>query len=172
MRILEIFLEGQGMATDDPVKVGKWDTFSPEVFKRAVALVDAGGAIKHDADWIAGRMREAETLILYEIDGIPVGVAVLKKPLETYRQNVGKKSGFPIPENVYPLEVGYIAVDQRHQGTGIASKVFTKAVEQAGAQGLFSTSREESIWRLLKRFKFRHVGKQYDDGLKLFIQER
>lgn len=86
-----------------------------------VKLVGSGGAV--DENYVRkGAVRKGAQIIFAEVDGQTVGVAALKVPLAGDRSGLqkGAKAGYPLPENEYPYELGYVSVSPKHSGQGIA----------------------------------------------------
>ena len=71
-----------------------------------------------------------------------VGVAALKVPLKSYRDGIESeaKSGYLIPEDKYPFELGYVAVSADHGGKGIGKALVNNVLELADGHGLFATT--------------------------------
>jgi GNAT superfamily N-acetyltransferase len=80
-----------------------------------------------------GIRRKGAKMLLARIDGIVVGVAALKVPLKGYRNEIERKAkaGHPIPQALYPFELGYVVVSQHHEGQGIGRELVGKVLELA-----------------------------------------
>tara|TARA_R110002072_G_scaffold116942_8_gene247656 strand:- start:2370 stop:3626 length:1257 start_codon:yes stop_codon:yes gene_type:complete len=80
-----------------------------------VELVAMGGEV---ADGVRNRTRRAKTLGFVEYDGVPVGVAAVKRPLKNYKKKVFKESRSPLDVDEFSLELGWIYLKENHRGKG------------------------------------------------------
>jgi hypothetical protein len=90
-----------------------------------VRLVQQGGAV--DGGYVRlGVRRQGAKMVFAKIDGTVVGVAALKVPLKIYRNGLESeaKSGHPLPQGVYPFELGYVTVRNNFGGRGALGKLW------------------------------------------------
>lgn len=106
-----------------------------------VRLVQQGGAV--DEYYVRqGIRRHGTKAVFARIDGTIVGVAALKIPLKGYRKGIESeaKAGHPIPQDMYPFELGYVAVSHNHGGRGIGKSLVERVLALSNGQGLFATT--------------------------------
>lgn len=122
-------------------------------------LVAAGGAVKID------RVREGiqhhgVKLVVAKIGGKMIGCAALKSPADGYRAAFQTgKARYALPKDVYPHEVGYVAVHPDHERQGWGSRLCEMAMLLAGDDGVFATTGTASmLTRVLPRLGFKWVG--------------
>lgn len=125
-----------------------------------VRLVQCGGAVdEHHVR--QGVRRKGAKMVFAKIDGIVVGVAALKVPLKSYRDGIESeaKSGHPIPQRLYPFELGYVSVSQRYGGQGIGKALVEKVMEISNGHGLFATTSHPAMKeKILPSAGFSSVG--------------
>lgn len=112
-----------------------------ETVEDFVGLVRDGGAV--DEHFVRRGVRRTGTkIILARFEGAAVGAAALKVPLKEYRNGIESeaKSGHPIPEDLYPFELGYVAVSKDHGGRGIGRGLVNKVLELSEGHGIFATT--------------------------------
>lgn len=140
-----------------------------------VRLVQQGGAVdEHHVR--QGISRKGAKMVLARFEEIVIGVAALKVPLKSYRNGIESeaKSGYPIPQNLYPFELGYVAVSQHHGRQGIGGALVNKVLELSDGSGLFATTSHSAMKdSLLPDAGFKPVGTSWandqNEKLHLFI---
>ena len=140
-----------------------------------LGLVQQGGAVdEHHVR--QGIRRKGAKMVLARIEESVVGVAALKVPLKSYRNGIASeaKSGHLIPEDLYPFELGYVAVSQQHEGQGIGRDLVDKILEVSSGMGLFATTSHLAMKdTLLPSAGFESVGTSWandqNEILHLFI---
>ena len=140
-----------------------------------VRLVQEGGAINEH--YVRdGIRRKGTKMVLARIEEIIVGVAALKVPLKVYRNGIESeaKSGHEISQELYPFELGYVAVSEHHRGDGIGKALVNKVVELSDGHGLFATTSHPAMKEsLLPGAGFKPVGTSWandqNELLQLFI---
>lgn len=124
-----------------------------------LSLVRSGGEAHATPD----RIRRAEALVMAWFGGDPIGIAALKRPLDSYRERVGRKSGISLRSSEWPYELGYVFVHPDHRGHGYANRLVEHAVRAAGRRNVFATVRtnNDPMQATLRRFGFAQAGRDY-----------
>jgi ribosomal protein S18 acetylase RimI-like enzyme len=108
-----------------------------------------------------------------------VGVAALKRPLDSYRAKVAGRAGVKLKPSEWPFELGYVFVSDDQRGVGLGRSLTDALIREAGSANIFATVRanNERMRTVLRRFEFAVAGRDYlsDDGeriLSLWIRHR
>ena len=122
-------------------------------------LVHLGG----EANATPERIRRAEVLAMAWDDGGVAGVAALKRPLDSYREKVARRSGFSLVSSEWLYELGYVFVLLEHRGQGHANRLVEHALRAAGRRNVFATVRTNNaaMQAALRRFGFNQAGRDY-----------
>ena len=125
-----------------------------------IRLVTEGGAV--DEFYVRqGIERPGAKMVFAKCEDRVVGVAALKVPLRGYRNGIESetKSGHPIPEENYPFELGYVAVDSKSGTKGVGTSLVKEVVKLSDGLGLFATSSHFAmVKKILPRVGFRPMG--------------
>lgn len=70
------------------------------------------------------------------------GVSALKIPRQSYREGVFTKAKSALNHGDYPLEFGYLYVEEDRRKNGYGRVLVKKALSLAGKDGVFATTRE------------------------------
>ena len=159
---------------DEPIVVCPPDKCSDETIQRILDLICDGGAIPASRDTIEKRVLGAKSVVYLKRDGEIVGIAALKVPVQSYRDRIGEETGFPIPEQRFPYELGYVVVDASAQGQNLSPKLVDAVLDVAGGKGLFATTSSAAMHKILPRAGFVKGGEDYekDDAEKLTLYVR
>jgi len=124
-----------------------------------LVLVHMGG----EANATPDRIRRAEALAMAWSGGDLIGIAALKRPLDSYREKVARRSGVSLRSSEWPYELGYVFVLPNHRGHGYAKRLVEHAVRAAGRRNVFATVRtnNEPMQATLRRFGFAQAGRDY-----------
>ena len=119
--------------------------YAPNAFKSSTldafaSLIYASG--ETNARNIRRNLRKAHAIAFARIDGIPIGVAVVKNPIATYVPKVFDAAGVPELAPRFKLELGYVNVDPQYRGHGISTKLMSM-IRQIGAP-MYATTRGEN----------------------------
>ena len=116
-----------------------------------------------DPQGLTRRIRDASRLLfLRESDGRLVGVGALKHPLLSYRRKVFAKAQAAEPSNEYPVELGWVAVAESHQGRGLSRRIIGDLVSVAEHENLFATTRADArATRFATDYGFKPAGRPY-----------
>ena len=128
-----------------------------------VRLVIEGGAVKEEHYVREGLMREGAKIVFAKIGDSIVGVAARKVPSEGYRSGIEgqSKSGYSLPEDIYPFELGYVTVVREHRGLGIAKGLVEQVLVLAEGKGMFATTSNSAMQEILSRSGFFSVGNSW-----------
>jgi hypothetical protein len=89
----------------------------------------------------------------------------LKVPSDRYRSALSAKtkSGYSIPKEKFPYELGYLAVSNKHEGKGWGRLLAQVAVRLAEGNDLFATtSNPTMLFSVLPYLGFKWVGKTWE----------
>jgi len=137
---------------------------SPETLADFEDLIVEGGTV--DPEGLSQRIRNASRLLLLrESDGQLVGVGALKHPLLGYRAKVFAKARATTPPDEYPVELGWVAVAQSHQGRGLSRRIIGQLISLAENENVFATTRADArAMRFAVDYGFKPAGKPYPSG--------
>ena len=127
-------------------------------------LVVQAGTV--DPEGLTQRIHDASLLLLLrESNGRLVGVGALKKPLLSYRTRVFVKAGVATLSDGYPVELGWVTVDESHQGRGLSRRIIAQLISVSESQNLFATTRVNArTMRFAGDYGFKAAGKPYSSG--------
>lgn len=135
------------------------------------ALVLKGGEVI--AEGLLERIKLAENLIFVR-DETCVGIGAIKRPYDSYKNKVFKKSGVPNIANEYLFELGWIL----SRRTGVGHIIMQSIITAIGNSTCFATTREHNgaMHHLFNQYGFAKVGEKYksDNGeysLVLYVSQ-
>jgi len=152
----------------------------PEAFSESeildfMALVHAGNEVGNIV--LERNVRQAKCLVFGRQASCLVGVAALKNPLNSYRQNLESKAGVALNDMEFPFELGYVFVLPSARLQGLAVKLCQAALPLAEGGGVFATARtnNDGIAVVLEKVGFSKAGHPYrssrsDYRLQLFVR--
>jgi GNAT superfamily N-acetyltransferase len=137
---------------------------TPEGLADFEKLINEAGTI--DPEGLTQRIRDAfRLLFLRESNGQLVGVGALKRPRLSYRSKVFAKARATTPPDEYPIELGWVAVAQSHQGRGLSRRIIGQLISLAENENLFATTRADArAMRSAADYGFKPAGKPYPSG--------
>jgi len=107
------------------------------------------------------------------------GVAALKVPRKSYWEGVFEKSKSGLSRADYPLEFGYLYVEEDRRKKGFGRMLIERTLALAGSEGVFATTREENtkVHPRLVEQGFQQSGSPYKSrrgkfNLLLFVRSR
>lgn len=159
---------------DDALVACAPDEMPNDCLTRFVELIRGGGAIPADQAIVEKRLLKAKTLVYLKRGATIVGIAALKVPVESYRARIAESTGFPVPKEDYPYELGYVVVDPSIQGQNLSSKLVSATVAIAAGERLFATTSSAAMHKVLPRVGFVKSGQEYvnDKGETLTLYVR
>jgi len=124
------------------------------------ALVLEGGEVI--ADGLQQRIKKAEEL-LFAKDNVLIGVGAIKRPYDSYKNNVFKKSGVPELAANYYYELGWIYTSLSSRGKGVGRKIMEAILNSVGNSSCFATTREDNdaMHYLFGQYSFEKLGNSY-----------
>lgn len=131
-----------------------------------VKLVGSGGAVDEYYARL-GIVRPGVRIVFAEFDGQAVGVAALKRPSFQYRTGLqsAAKADFPLAEDDYPYELGYVSVSPEYSRQGIARTLVAEVLRLADGSGVFATTSNLAMKDgLLPSFEFVLAGNSWENG--------
>lgn len=116
--------------------------YAPSAFKSST--LDAFASLIYSSGETNNRnirrnLRRAHAIAFARIDGVPIGVAVVKNPIATYIPKVFEAAGVPELAAHFKLELGYVNVDPQYRGQNI-SKVLMDMIKHLGVP-MYATTR-------------------------------
>ncbi len=163
------------MSAEHTVLARPPQSFAEAEIQDFMAMVRAGGEV---GDGVLERnVRNAEYLVVVRWVSCLVGVAALKNPLDSYRQNIKSRAGVAVDAQDFPFELGYVFVlpSARHQG--FAGRLCRAALAPANGKGVFATARtnNDDMNAILSNFAFSKTGRPYGSArgghqLQLFVR--
>jgi predicted GNAT family N-acyltransferase len=124
------------------------------------AFCALGGEVA--AEGLLGLVKRAKTLAFrYEGDKL-VGVAALKNPSPRYRREVFQDADAKLDAGTFPLELGWVVVDDQHKRKKHSLAVVESLLSDASTN-IYATSStaNEPMHKGLRRFGFTATGKAY-----------
>ena len=141
---------------------------TPQEKSKFVGLVNSREAVA-ERFVRAGIERQGAKMVFAFFGEKLVGVSALKMPLNSYRMSIGgaAKSGFRLPLNRFPFELGYVAVAAAYERKGLGRQLVAQAVALSGGSGLFATTSNPAMFeKILPQFGFYAVGKAWASDRK------
>ncbi len=102
---------------------------------------------------------------IYEGEAL-IGTAALKRPASDYRSGIFKKAGLEALVAAHPLELGWVHVHSDHEGKGHGYRLVEAALQKAANSGVYATTKNDTMRRMLPKFSFAKVGVDYPSALK------
>ncbi len=140
-----------------------------------LSLIRLGGEVAATPE----RIGRAKLIATAWVGGRIVGVAALKRPLDSYRSKVAERAGVKLKPSEWPFELGYVFVLDDQRGRGLARSLTDALIREAGSANIFATVRanNEGMQTVLRRFEFAVAGRDYvsQDGertLSLWTRRR
>jgi ribosomal protein S18 acetylase RimI-like enzyme len=127
---------------------------------RFAELVNEGDEVAGD---VQDRIHRARSLILISDGNNIQAVAALKNPYPNYARRVFRSAGRQGMETRYAIELGWIFVATTHRRMGLAGMLVEKALEVAGQEPMFATTRSSNpaMLRILERNGFVTLGTSF-----------
>jgi GNAT superfamily N-acetyltransferase len=151
------FTEGRGKLQQIYVRIPADAT--DEEQSAFLRLVPAGGAVTVEA--VRAGLPRAEALVICADGRRIVGVAALKVPQPGYRAGLSSaaKSGFALPEAMFPRELGYVAVEDDSRRKGIGMRLCNEVIRLADGRGLLATTGNDGMHhKILPQLGFADAG--------------
>jgi hypothetical protein len=127
------------------VTVASADERTPKNVTACLTILEDGKAI--DIDTAKVELPLSPVVVLAKRDDAIVGVGAIKRGRPRYARDKASKSGVPFVENM--PELGYVAVDEGHQGHGLSHKI-VDALLASNNGTLFATTDRDRIKRVLR----------------------
>ena len=125
-----------------------------------IRLVQSGEAV--DGTFVrSGIERRGAKMVFATNGGELAGVAALKVPASSYRNGLARtaKAGYELPEQLFPFELGYVAVAPKYEGKGLGTRLVQEVVSSSAGKGLFATTSSPAMLEhILPKFGFTSAG--------------
>jgi predicted GNAT family N-acyltransferase len=130
------------------------------------AFVRASGEVV--VDGLDVRIKKAEALIFLKENSFLKGIAGVKKPKDSYKEDVFKKAQVPDKANEFTFELGYIFVLPSSRGRGLSHYLVKEALSNIGSLPIYATSRadNDAMHKILNKYDFAQCGEVYDSNDK------
>lgn len=149
--------------------------FTPAARALFIEIVKEGDEV----DITPERVLNAKCLAFCWLEGELAGVAAIKRPNDSYRSKIERKTGIKLMKEAWPFELGYVSVRSQFQRQGHAKALVNAALETTGNTSVFATVRidNEGMIAVLRAASFVRSGNDYpsDDNvrtLSLWIRPR
>ena len=125
-----------------------------------ISLVIEGGQVAISG--LEGRIKNSKLLGFAYENGQLVGVRAIKKPVESYKQRVFKKSGVPEMSKRYKYEVGYAYTSPNMRNKGVY-KDMTKEMFKGLKYPVYATTRStnKTVIKTLEKNGFVITGEPF-----------
>lgn len=111
-------------------------------------LVHAGGAVRDTIEQIERRVKKAHVFVIALQARKIAGVAALKAPNPSYRDMLRQETGVDLSVDMYPAELGYVAVAESCRGGRLSSILMAELMSlPAGREGVFVTTKREGFYK-------------------------
>lgn len=127
---------------------------------------------------LVDRIEKAEMLAFHQEEGLLVGIAALKRPIQNYKKRIFAEAGVENESEKYKFEVGWVYTKPKYRRRGIAGRLVQLIVETYDSESMFATTLMDnsSMRKILERNQFRELGRQYQDktgkyDLQLFARK-
>lgn len=139
------------------------DQIDAQTLQALAQLISIGSEV--DGTMVLRNLKAASS-IAYAMDGQnPVGVIVLKNPVESYRNKVFQAAGVPELEQNYKLELGYVYMLPEYRTQGVSARLL-RLMNRSITVPAFATTRENNttINTILKFAGFKQTGEPYSSA--------
>lgn len=125
------------------------------------ALVLAGGEVI--ADKLEARIKNAKALLFLQHDGCLKGIAAVKNPYNSYKEEVFEKADATEKAGQFQFELGWVFVLPSSRGVGFSHELMKAALAVTQGRAIFSTSRADNtpMHKVLEKHGFSCHGKAY-----------
>lgn len=151
------------------------EAFSEPEILDFMALVHTGYEVGNVM--LERNVRNATCLVFGRQASCLVGVAALKNPLTSYRQNIESMAVVALNDMEFPFELGYLFVLPSARLQGLAVKLCQAALSLAACRGVFATARtnNDGMAVVLAKVGFSKAGQPYRSTrsnyrLRLFVR--
>jgi ribosomal protein S18 acetylase RimI-like enzyme len=143
--------------------------FSGATLDRLVELITSGGESNNRS--LITKLRKAHAIAFARVDGLPIGVAVIKRPVASYPVKVFTAAGVPELAENFQIELGYVMINPQYRGQGVGSKLLSLFGNHQAP--IYSTVRKDNaaMISLLQTAGFTQVGTPYkgESGAELTL---
>jgi len=122
------------------------------------------------------RIRSAHSLAFFYDDDLIAGIAGLKSPDPSRREECFQSAQADADASAFPLELGWVYVEPAYRGAGIGERLCRILLARAPANGVYATTRPDnrSMLRILGSLGFLRAGDGHarsrrDDALELHL---
>lgn len=167
-------LKKQKMKGTDIVKSP--DLCTEGELKSFYQLVRKGDQVKGEG--LEMLIRQAKLLGFHYVDCKLAGVAGLKVPREKYKNRIFREAGLEHLSGHFHTELGWAVTRKEFEGSGIATSLIQKLLDQMKKEKIFSTSDKPSMQHILSKFGFAQSGHSYvgqktkPSAMQLWLRDR
>lgn len=119
-----------------------------------------------DPKTLPGLVDQAVALVTIHEGETLIGTAALKRPSADYRKRTFRKAGQEDAEASHPLELGWVHVHQVHERKGHGLRLVEAALEAAKGEGVYATTKNDAMRRMLPKASFVKAGDDYPSTRK------
>jgi len=128
----------------------------PEGFQTCIDIIKRGEAV--DPDFAEAELPLAKVLVVARKGDEIVGVGVIKRIRRGYASRIVDRSGVSFDLDI--PELGYVAVDEKHQNRGISHRIVAELMSKHEGQ-LFATTFDPYMKITLTKAGFTQVGREW-----------
>lgn len=144
-------------------------SFGQLTLTRLAELIASGNETNNKN--INRNLHNAHAIAFARVDGYPVGVIVIKQPFATYKTKVFAAAGVPELDTEFNLELGYVMIDPRYRGQGVAQKL--AGLISSIPKPMYSTTRSNNttMIHILQSMGFTQTGTSFrgESGAELTL---
>jgi GNAT superfamily N-acetyltransferase len=135
---------------------------SPDQIRAFVRIVASGGEVK-EKDIANGAERAEYLLWIAGHSNALAAVAALKRPFDSYRRRISRKTGVDLRADDFAYEFGYACTVQEHRRRGHGRRLLARALDLASRDGVYATVRADNspMRSLLEVSGFGKAGEEY-----------
>ena len=145
------------------LRAAKPSDLTPEEVEAFIAFVGNAGEVNLDT-LPALTVRAAILVTLYERRNL-AGTAAIKTPYDGHRRDEFRKAKAGERADAHPLELGWVVVHPNYRRHGNGRVLVAAAIEAMTGQGLYATTKTDSMRRMLPEYGFFVQGEPYRSEL-------
>mgnify|MGYP001037869648 CR=1 FL=1 len=124
-------------------------------------IVVGGGEVQ--ANGFRELMESAFRLVMLYVDGQLAGTGAIKKPRNSYKNNVFLKASVSESADLFSYEAGWIFVSKSYRGQGFSTQVVNTIIKELAGKGCYATTRSDNLamHKIFRQTGFSKLGTDY-----------
>ena len=90
-----------------------------------------------------------------------IGISAIKVPIKTYKYKIFTKAGIKKEASLFNFELGYSFTEEKFRGRQISYNLNKRLVNELPSNGIYATTANPGMKRILKNIGFTENGKPY-----------